>query len=142
MAMCRRFSGRRYDAESGLYYYRARMYSPAIGRFLQPDTIGYWDSMNLYQYCLNNPVNWIDPLGLWLSSKGILGGVMMFIGGGLCVTPLWPIGAPMFVGGAVLVIWDVYDMFKDDGTAEKVIDKQVGKEVDRWNEEKKKNSSG
>jgi len=45
-----RFTGRRYDEESGLYYYRARMYAPAIGRFMQTDPIGYADSMNREQH--------------------------------------------------------------------------------------------
>jgi RHS repeat-associated protein len=59
-----RFTGRQWDGETGLYYYRARMYSPTLGRFLQPDPIGYIDGMNLYAYCGNNPLNFIDPLGL------------------------------------------------------------------------------
>ena len=63
------FTGRRYDDETGLYYYRARMYSPALGRFLQPDPIGYADSMNLYTYVGNNPTSWIDPWGLCESSE-------------------------------------------------------------------------
>lgn len=58
------FTGRRLDVESGLYDYRARIVSPALGRFLQPDPLGYIDGMNLYAYVNNNPLNWFDPWGL------------------------------------------------------------------------------
>jgi RHS repeat-associated protein len=58
------FTGRNYDSETGLYYYRARYYSPRIGRFLQPDPWGFVDGLNLYEYVRNNPVNFLDPLGL------------------------------------------------------------------------------
>lgn len=58
------FTGREFDKESGLYYYRARFYSPEVGRFLQNDPVGYQAGMNLYRYCRNNPVNLTDPFGL------------------------------------------------------------------------------
>jgi RHS repeat-associated protein len=45
------FTGREYDYETGLYYYRARYYNPEIGRFLQPDPVGYG---NMFKYCLKN----------------------------------------------------------------------------------------
>jgi RHS repeat-associated protein len=58
------FTGRRYDDETGRYYYRARVYAPDLGRFLQPDPIGYDDGMNMYAYCGNNPLGFVDPSGL------------------------------------------------------------------------------
>lgn len=58
------FTARRYDAETGLYYYRARYYAPHIGRFLQPDPIGYAAGLNVYIYCSNNPIVFSDPWGL------------------------------------------------------------------------------
>ena len=59
-----RFTGREFDEETGLSHYRARAYSPMLGRFLQRDPIGYYDSMNLFQYVGNSPVNYVDSYGL------------------------------------------------------------------------------
>lgn len=58
------FTGQRIDLETGgLYYYRARHYSPALGRFLQPDPIGYKGGSHLYAYVNNDPLNANDPSG-------------------------------------------------------------------------------
>ena len=58
------FTGRRFDLETGLYYYRARYYNPHIGRFMQTDPVGYADGINWYLYCGNNPLGFVDPYGL------------------------------------------------------------------------------
>ena len=57
------YTGRRFDAESGLYFYRARYYDAEHGRFLQRDPKGYIDGMGIYQYVGSDPVNYTDPTG-------------------------------------------------------------------------------
>ena len=61
-----RYTGREFDGETGLYYYRARYYDPATGRFLSRDPEGLaGGTPNLYSYLGNNPVNGTDPTGLF-----------------------------------------------------------------------------
>jgi RHS repeat-associated protein len=58
------YTGQMWIAEAGLYHYKARAYSPELGRFLQADPIGYGDGMNMYNYVSGDPMNLRDPTGL------------------------------------------------------------------------------
>ena len=57
-----KFNGQQYDPISQQYYLRARYYNPVIGRFTQEDSYNV-DGLNLYAYCRNNPVSYVDPSG-------------------------------------------------------------------------------
>ncbi|MDQ5987060.1 MAG: hypothetical protein CSYNP_02796 [Syntrophus sp. SKADARSKE-3] len=59
------FTGREFDKETGMYFYRARYYDPTVGRFVTKAPIGFaGGDVNLYGYVSNNPVNWGDSFGL------------------------------------------------------------------------------
>jgi RHS repeat-associated protein len=64
------YTGRRWEPELGLYYYRARWYDPALGTFLETDPIGSLDYINLYAYVGLEPGNGVDPTGKTLECEG------------------------------------------------------------------------
>jgi len=63
------FSTKELDSRSGLQYFGARYYDPEIGRWLTQDPIGFVDGPNMYAYLEDNPINWVDPLGLKKGDK-------------------------------------------------------------------------
>jgi RHS repeat-associated protein len=107
------YTGREYDSESGLYFYRARYYDAGMGRFLQKDPVGLRGGINIYRYASNNPAKWRDPVGLWdfgntfdaISNVFSVAGDGEYygaaIGGGIGAIAGSPAGPPGVVGGAV-----------------------------------------
>ncbi len=59
------YTGREYEIETGLYYYRARFYDPTLGKFIQRDPIGFADGTNRYEYVGSSPIHFIDWNGLY-----------------------------------------------------------------------------
>ena len=75
-----RYTGREQDAETGLYYYRARYFDPELGRFITEDPIRLQGGINYYVYVNNNPINFNDPEGLCRRPQG----------GGYCLNAFIP----------------------------------------------------
>ena len=80
-----RYTGQYEDSTINLYYYNARWYDPALGRFTQPDTVvpepGNPQAQNRYSYVYNNPLRYTDPTGHWVNI--VLGAAGGAIGGAI-----------------------------------------------------------
>jgi RHS repeat-associated protein len=95
-----KFTGRELDSETGLYYYRARYYDPAMGRFLSEDPIGFQGGdANIYRYVGNGPTAACDPTGLAAS-----GAIPGFVDSGAIAGA--DVGAAPQGGGWLDSIWD------------------------------------
>jgi RHS repeat-associated protein len=67
------YTGREFDKETNLYYYRARYYDPTTGRFVSEDPTRFYAGVDFYAYVRNRAVTLKDPTGLWASGAGITG---------------------------------------------------------------------
>jgi len=79
-----------YDVETKLYYLRTRYYDPVTGRFVNADSISVLDvsqthinGLNLYAYCVNNPIMYVDAEGRWFNpfrmAADVIGGAVGFV---------------------------------------------------------------
>lgn len=103
-----RFAGRRFDNETGLYYYRARYYASSVGRFMQMDSIGSQDDLNVYAYVGNDPLDRTDPSG----NVGELAVAGCAISAEVGCAPGAVVGAIIegivYVGSAAAVAWGAH----------------------------------
>lgn len=102
-----RYTGRDFDSETGLYYYRARYYDPTTGRFLNEDPIQFRAGVNFYVFVFNRPTRLRDPKGKEVVGAvigGVLGGIYGGIGAAVDPNATWQdilagMGAGALTGG-------------------------------------------
>jgi RHS repeat-associated protein len=124
------FSGKKYSDGDGLVFFGGRYYLPEIGRFLTPDPycleeqaekfFGAPRSLQLYVYVLNNPLNMIDPYGLFFGIDDLIAAAVGFVVGALAYTINWAISggdfqwSEFFAAGLMgaATLWLTYSTFR------------------------------
>ena len=101
-----RYRGYYYDVETGLYFLQTRYYDPEVGRFLNRDSVEYADpetinGLNLYAYCLNNPVEYVDPTGEAAWYEWLVAGILII--GSAIAAPL-TMGTSLVAAGALAAV--------------------------------------
>jgi RHS repeat-associated protein len=144
------FTGREYDFETGLYYYRARYYEPKFGRFISEDPIRFAGGMNFYAYVGNNPVTYRDPLGLLNPAKAAASVLSaanagrLYASGGLKLTAAavfaaTGIGTPAGLGTAAWGAWNIKSATSAQRAAHQLINEAAG---EQWSDATWKNLYG
>ena len=104
-----------YDKDLELYYLQTRYYDPTVCRFISPDSIEYLDpssinGLNLYCYCMNNPIMFVDPSGHAPWWSWALSGLQLVAGVALCFVPgMQGLGASLAIGGATGLIMNALE---------------------------------
>ena len=104
-----------WDDEFGLYFLKSRYYSPTLCRFISQDSIEYLDpesinGLNLYAYCYNNPIMYVDPSGHSPWWSWALSGLQLVAGVALCFVPgMQGLGASLAIGGATGLIMNALE---------------------------------